>query len=294
MAIRSMKPTQSTAHEADRIASAEHVATLGCRSGDEGKRPDPNPSPPASGPAQRRGWGETMTNQSTTSLAILSSEDVVRHAPDPASAVVALLGQARAWLEEAVSLDDVSEFIAKAEAIRTYTAQAKLGAEAEVAATEIVRRARWKLGELMGPAPGAGPGRGKVSDDRPFSKQETYELRQEAAVPKDKFEEALGRAREERRPLSRRSLMQQVKEENAAAMEEYGIKPPTDPDEIAAGQRRSEILGALLGATDHVLKMAERYSPADVALLSNDRIWPNCANKTRQAIAYLTEILEMP
>ncbi len=55
---------------------------------------------------------------------------------------------ARQWLVSAGSIEEVDELRARAEAVRVYTREAKLGREGENAATEIRLRAERRVGEL--------------------------------------------------------------------------------------------------------------------------------------------------
>jgi hypothetical protein len=80
------------------------------------------------------------------------------HYRDPAAAVVAILEPVTAWLNHAVSIEEVDEVRAQATAVSVYVRQRDLGVAAQRAAETIIRRAEVRIGELLGPAQHGGTG----------------------------------------------------------------------------------------------------------------------------------------
>ena len=77
-------------------------------------------------------------------LALAADPGVVERAADPAEFIVAACERAGAWLRQALErgeIEQIAEVKSQAEAVRVYTQQKQLGAEAQLAAAEIVRRA---------------------------------------------------------------------------------------------------------------------------------------------------------
>jgi hypothetical protein len=82
-------------------------------------------------------------------LALAADPDVAERCADPAQFVMAACERARAWLREALEhgeIEQIAEARSQAEAVRVYTAQKQLGKDAQLAATEIVRRAERGIG----------------------------------------------------------------------------------------------------------------------------------------------------
>lgn len=102
------------------------------------------------------------------SLALPDDAAVLDAAADPGAFVVAALDRAKAWLATASSTDlpDVVENKRRAEAIRCYVAQKELGKDAELAATEIVRRAERRIGQLIREGQEAGAIRSRATSAR--------------------------------------------------------------------------------------------------------------------------------
>jgi hypothetical protein len=86
--------------------------------------------------------------ETSTALRALDPAEIDA-ARDPGAFVVLACERAKAWLAEAldkVRPEDIAEFKSQAEAIRVYTVQKNLGKDAQLSATEIVRRAERGLG----------------------------------------------------------------------------------------------------------------------------------------------------
>jgi hypothetical protein len=92
-------------------------------------------------------------------LALAADPHMVERLVDPAGFVVAACERAKAWLTEALEageIERIAELKSQAEAVRVYTAQKRLGREAELAAAEVVRRAERGIGLAIPPRPGGG------------------------------------------------------------------------------------------------------------------------------------------
>lgn len=170
-------------------------------------------------------------------------------AADPATFVIASCERAKAWLASCLEgnhIEAIVETKAQAEAIRVYTMQKQLGADAQLSATEIVRRAERCIGLAI--RKGQEEGRiGKAGDTGPIAMnsytrvrrgvRETCQVRQQAGrgttkvsagqyfdhanervdiydmtdgVSDDQFEGALAAAKEEKN-LSRANVVRKVK-----------------------------------------------------------------------------------
>jgi hypothetical protein len=82
-------------------------------------------------------------------LALAADPQIVDRSADPAGFVVAACERAKAWLEEALEhgeIEQIAEIKSQAEAVRVYTAQKRLGRDAQLAAAEVVRRAERGIG----------------------------------------------------------------------------------------------------------------------------------------------------
>lgn len=82
-------------------------------------------------------------------LALASDPSVVERAADPAEFIIQSCERAKAWLREALDhgdIDAIAECKSQAEAIRVYTMSKQLGKDAQLSATEIVRRAERGIG----------------------------------------------------------------------------------------------------------------------------------------------------
>ncbi len=160
--------------------------------------------------------------------------DVLDATTDPGAFVIASLGRAKAWLEQAkvTDLEAVTDAKAKAEAIRCYVAQKELGHDAELCATEIVRRAERRIGELVreGQADGVirkeregGGSRRPLGEEvtqRPeavpdgtfrntYERRDIYDMTDE--VTGDEFEDAIRAGRAENN-LSRANVVRKIRD----------------------------------------------------------------------------------
>lgn len=194
-------------------------------------------------------------------LALPADTDVLDAASDPGAFVIASLERARSWLAQASTTDlpDLVEAKARAEAIRCYVAQKELGKDTELAATEIVRRAERRIGQLIregqvngeiktvgttGPQPdyvrngklvsssrGAPPDANSTSPSAYFSSGSdtaaTYAVTD--GVSDEEFEDVIAEAKAEKN-LSRANVVRKVK----------GKKDPTDALQRLNVEHRTE------------------------------------------------------
>jgi hypothetical protein len=82
-------------------------------------------------------------------LPLAADPAVIERTADPGEFVIQACQRARTWLREALEhgdIDQIAELKSQAEAVRVYTVQKQLGKDAQLAATEIVRRAERGMG----------------------------------------------------------------------------------------------------------------------------------------------------
>lgn len=164
------------------------------------------------------------------------------HGADPGGFIIQACERAKAWLREALDngeIDQIVEARSLAEVIRVYTMQKQLGKDAQLSATEVVRRAERGIGvairrgqesgEIRGPRTGAL----KIGSDdirsnpRPvtdFVKNHElsgggnqpgiYDLTDD--VSDEDFEQALAQAKAEQN-LTRANVARKVKAQNQKA-----------------------------------------------------------------------------
>lgn len=168
----------------------------------------------------RQADGRGAVTSTSTDLATVDPAALVAAAEHPAQAVLALLEQARAWLVEAGSVRQVADFIGKAEAIRAYTVQRKLGTEAEFAACELKTQAERRIGELLAAEPPKRTGRPAESSpadgplslaDHGITKNESSESQQLAAIPKPEFDKAIEDVKAEGKRPTRQAVLNRSK-----------------------------------------------------------------------------------
>ena len=85
----------------------------------------------------------------TADLTLAADPGVIERSADPAGFVVQACQRAKAWLRVALEhgeIEQIAEIKSQAEAVRVYTTQKQLGKDAQLAATEIVRRAERGIG----------------------------------------------------------------------------------------------------------------------------------------------------
>jgi hypothetical protein len=205
-------------------------------------------------------------------LALAADPAVADRAADPGEFIIAACERAKTWLRQALDrgdIDQIAECKSQAEAIRVYTMSKQLGKDAQLAATEIVRRAErgmgvairrgqeagdiWRKGQHRGNQR-TGP-LGDTEDStacpRPVTDFATYdELAGNAGiydmtdgVSDEQFEDALGEAKGEGN-LSRANVVRKTRQRRArpAASQEQ-VPGPGDRSSGAAARRLELIRG---------------------------------------------------
>jgi hypothetical protein len=182
---------------------------------------------------------------------------VAGQAADPGEFVLAACERAKAWLREALEhgeIEQIAEARSQAEAVRIYTVQKQLGSDAQLAATEIVRRAERGIGLAIrrgqergeirrrGQGGGQPPGAGRPRADKTMSSPADFasnsELRGNGAgiyhladgVPEEVFEAALAEAKAEG-DLGRANVVRKIRQRHHAA----GIGDPARASPGPAG-----------------------------------------------------------
>ena len=82
-------------------------------------------------------------------LALAADPSVIERAADPGEFIIQACERAKTWLAQALEhgdIDQIAEFRSQADAIRVYTMSKQLGKDAQLSATEIVRRAERGIG----------------------------------------------------------------------------------------------------------------------------------------------------
>jgi len=206
-------------------------------------------------------------------LAVITADpSVIERAGDPAEFIIQACERAKAWLAEVLEhgdIEQIAEMKSQAEAIRVYTMSRQLGKDAQLSATEIVRRAERGIGVAIRRGQenqeiarrGEHTGNqytGKVHPDdssKPSalaygSKGEMYgsaddkpgilSLADEGS--EEDFEEALSEARTERN-LARANVVRKMRGRQPArpAPAAEWVPDPSDRSSEAAAQRRKLI-----------------------------------------------------
>lgn len=156
----------------------------------------------------------------TLDIAVLDGASSAELAADPANYVMVACERAKAWLANALEHGDIAQIIelkSQAEAVRIYTQQKELGKDAELSATEIVRRAERGVHLAVERGRGRGeilrrgqtkrrPGPHRVADDDSVNTLadvgiDKYDLANTVAlgtgVTDEQFEEAVAEAKDE-------------------------------------------------------------------------------------------------
>lgn len=144
------------------------------------------------------------------SLPVLADRETGELVEDPTSYMAIVLHRAKSWLEEAQSIDDVRDARAMAVGYEAVIREKELGFDAQLAATEIVRRCERRIGELKTfTAVNAGQGKARME-----------EIAMSSATVGD-FDAAVDEARDEGN-LSRANVVRKIR----------GDATPADPDPL--------------------------------------------------------------
>jgi hypothetical protein len=205
--------------------------------------------------------------------------------------VVNLCQSIEAQLPYVDDVGQLKEASAKMRAIDQYVALTSTEGRQAIAAT--VRRIEARAGEVAGET-----SQGSRTDlelsvvTASLTKHELHDFRLMAAHP-DIVEQEIAKGTDER-PTSRRQVLTAIKESvkrdqqmNAEALASRGIKPLTDPAEIAKARAWIDMDAAVAGAIAHVLKVSAKYSNDDLERLTTGRLWQSTREDASRASAFL-------
>lgn len=196
----------------------------------------------------------------TADLALAADPGFIERSADPGEFIIQACERAKTWLREALEngdIDQIAELKSQAEAVRVYTMQKQLGKDAQLSATEIVRRAERGIGTAIrrGQAEGSIGQKGgrprKLPGEttgfpRPVTDFASYDdLRGNGAgiydmtdgISDEDFEAAVTEARAEG-ALTRANVVRKLRRKNANPKP---IPDPADRTTTAAVQRRKLI-----------------------------------------------------
>jgi hypothetical protein len=240
--------------------------------------------------------GDAEAGVAVGALALAADPSVIERAADPGEFIVQACDRARIWLREALEhgdIEQIAECKSQAEAIRVYTVSRQLGKDAQLSATEIVRRAERgigvairrgqqageiaKRGEIGGRgAPGTRGGASGSSRNqhlvRPAAAagarnnsdlQPIYDLTD--GVSDEVFEDALAEAKGEGN-LSRANLARKIGERRDLGQDGPGpgepVPEPADRSPAAA-QARRELIAQLAAGRVTSRQMAAQLGISD-------------------------------
>jgi hypothetical protein len=177
-------------------------------------------------------------------LALAADPSVIERAADPGEFIIQACDRARTWLREVLNhgdIDQIAECKSQAEAVRVYTMSRQLGKDAQLSATEIVRRAERGIGVAIRRGQQSGeirrkgqsrlahqPGNNRlVASPTDFATED--ELRGNGAgiyhladgVPDEEFEKAVAEAKGEGN-LSRANLVRKIRQRHGPSQDSFG------------------------------------------------------------------------
>lgn len=177
----------------------------------------------------------------TTELDVLTSDpSALPDVSDPVGYMATVLNRAVGWLKEAQSIDEVRNAKAIAVGYESVIREKEMAFDAQLSATEIVRRCERRIRELVriGQESGEIKGRGAIGQTsgqlpRPvddffannYEKEGIYAMTD--GVSEEQFEEALQAAKAEGN-LSRANVVRKVKPEKAAKPHLSVVPEPTE------------------------------------------------------------------
>lgn len=213
-------------------------------------------------------------------LAVLTSDpSVIERAADPGEFIVQACERAKTWLREALDhgdIEQIAECKSQAEAIRVYTMSKQLGKDAELAATEIVRRAERGIGVAIrrgqeeGTVRRRGQGRGYTQqlpkptdfashDELMANQAGIYDLTD--GVSDAEFEAALNEAKAERN-LSRANTVRKIRSRSGGSLAAEWI-PDRDDHTTGAAIRRRELIREMATQGYSSRQISERIGTLD-------------------------------
>jgi hypothetical protein len=216
-------------------------------------------------------------------LAVLADPSLAERAADPGEFIIQACQRAKTWLREALDrgdIDQIAECKSQAEAVRVYTMSRQLGKDAQLSATEIVRRAERGIGVAIrrgqetGKVRRQGQGRGHTQQlPKPTDFASHDELMGNQAgiydmtdgVSDEEFEDAVAEAKAEGN-LSRANVVRKARQRHPRpGTGGERIPGPADRSSQAAAQRVALIRGwAAQGCSSR--QMAELLGKRDDAI----------------------------
>lgn len=237
-------------------------------------------------------------------LALAADPAVADRAADPGEFIIAACERAKTWLREALDrgdIDQIAECKSQAEAIRVYTMSKQLGKDAQLAATEIVRRAERGIGVAIRRGQGEGtikrrgqgggqPPRGaRPRRDTSLSSPTDFATHGELhgingdgiygmtdGVSDEQFEDAIGEAKAEGN-LSRANLVRKTRQRRTRpAASQERVPDPGDRSSEAATRRvelirrwaaqgcSSRQIADLLGKRDDAVRQLAREHGVEI------------------------------
>lgn len=222
--------------------------------------------------------------------------------PNAVADVHSLCGHIEAALPTITDVDMLHDAKAKLTAIDAYIAMTSTEGRAQVQAT--VRRITQRVGEVLGDKrQGERTDLSGAHEKSPLSTDERYVARKFAEHP-DVVEDVIA-ASDDFNPPSERKVLnairakeqsQQMARDEAEldeAVEQIGLRRLTDPIEIAQQRRRIEVRAHVAGVIRDVLTMRDRYSDAQLAALTAERLWPTTRAQAIEAAQFLTHLSRM-
>jgi hypothetical protein len=253
----------------------------------------------------------------TADLVLAAGPSVTEQAENPDAVIIQACQHAKAWLRKALEageIDQIAELKSRAEALRVYIAQKQLGKDAQLAATEIVRRAERGIGLAIRQGQEEGSiirhcgtrgskHDGNEFDPRPVTDFATHDelngngsttgiYAMTDAVPDEDFENAIMTAKAEEN-LSRANVVRKIRQRRAPAAGDDGerVPEPEDRSSVAAARRvelirrwagegsASRQIAGLLGIRDDIVRRIAREHeisiPADEAMGRTRRLDSN-------------------
>lgn len=210
----------------------------------------------------------------STDLALAADPTFIERHADPGVFILEACERAKTWLHEALEhgdIDQIAELKSQADAVRIYTVSKQLGKDAQLSATEIVRRAERGIGVAIRRGQEAGEirskGQGRLTNQRgntmPIRSPSEFatddELRGNDAgiygmtdgLSDEDFEEALEEARAEKN-LSRANLVRKAQARKSP--DTQPVRPAPSPRR----PRRDPLAGTLLNCVIQLQGTIER------------------------------------
>jgi hypothetical protein len=193
-------------------------------------------------------------------------------------------------------VDDVGQLkdaAAKLRAIDEYLSVTNVEGRKAIVAT--IRHIDIRAGEVLGVGVVGRPPQGEIVKGFTISELSNVEKRQLRLMAQhpDIVEQVIEESTDQR-PASRLKVITAIKESvkrdqqmNAEALASRGIKPLTDPAEIAKARAWIDMDAAVAGAIAHVLKVSARYSNDDLERLTTGRLWQSTREDASRASAFL-------